>query len=99
MNTEVQFVGLKHIDAVDALVREKIDKLGRKYNWITNAAVFFKNEPDDNERTRICEIRLSVPGPQLFASQNEESYEKAVHGVIKQMEVQLEKHKSKLHQH
>lgn len=99
MNIEVQFVGNKNIDAVEALVREKIDKLGRKYNWITNAAVFFKHEPKDNNQDKICEIRLSVPGPQLFASLNEDTYEKAVHGVIKQIEVQLEKHKSKLHQH
>lgn len=99
MNIEIQFVDLKNSSSTEELVREKLLKLGQKYSWITTAAVFFKSELHAEAKNNVCEIRLSVPGPQLFASENETSFEKALNGVIHQLEIQLEKHKSKLHSH
>lgn len=97
MNIEIQFVDMKTSESTEILVREKLDKLAKKYNWITTAAVFFKSENQPDDRTHVCEIRLSVPGPQLFAQANENSFDKAVHAVIHQLEVQLEKHKSRMY--
>lgn len=99
MNIEIQFVDTGSIPSVESLVREKLDHVSKRYSWITNAAVFFKAERNDNENNSICEVRLSVPGPQLFASQQESSFEKAFAMVVKQLEIQLEKHKSKMSHH
>lgn len=99
MNIEMQFVDTPAIDTVEELVRKKLGKLKDRYNWITNAAVFFKVEPQEQAKKSICEVRLSVPGPQLFASAQESSFEKAFSFVAKQLEVQLEKHKDKMTRH
>ena len=101
MDIEIQFVNLPVIDSDEAFVRQKLSQLQNKYSWITKAAVFFKDEQhgENPGHNSLCEIRLSVPGPQLFASQHETSFGKAAAAVIIQLEIQLKKHKSKLLHH
>lgn len=99
MEIEIQFVDLKHSEITESQTREKLGKLQNKYSWITTASVFFKSEPHEGEKNHVCEIRLGVPGPQLFASEHDTSFEKALNGVYHQLESQLEKHKAKMHHH
>lgn len=96
MNIEIQFVNTRKIDSVEELIRQKLKDLSAKYDYITNAAVFIKEEKHPNERDHVCEIRLSVPGPQLFASSHETLFEKAVVNTIEDLERQLKKHKEKM---
>ena len=44
----------------------------------------------------ICEIRLSMPGPRVFASTNAETFEAALAETISDLENQLEKRKEKM---
>lgn len=99
MNVEIQFVHAVQNDTLEEQVREKLSKLEKKYEWITNAAVFFKTEKHPNEENYVCEIRLSVPGPQLFASSNETNFNTAINNTIQQLGIQLEKQKAKLVSH
>ncbi|MBD3637285.1 MAG: ribosome-associated translation inhibitor RaiA [Crocinitomicaceae bacterium] len=99
MNIEIRFVHAVQNDSLESQVREKLENLERKYEWITNAAVFLKTEKHPNEENYVCEIRLSVPGPQLFASSNEVNFNKAINSTIQQLGIQLEKQKAKLISH
>lgn len=99
MNIEIRFVHAVQNDSLEQQVTEKLQNLERKYEWITNAAVFFKDEKHPNEENYVCEIRLSVPGPQIFASSNETNFNKAINSTIQQLSTQLEKHKSKVVAH
>ncbi|MCB9222817.1 MAG: ribosome-associated translation inhibitor RaiA [Crocinitomicaceae bacterium] len=99
MNIEIRFVHAVQNDSLEQQVKEKLENLERKYDWITNAAVFLKDEKHPNEENYVCEIRLSVPGPQLFASSNEVNFNKAINNTITQLGSQLEKLKSKMVAH
>ncbi|MFZ9028554.1 MAG: ribosome hibernation-promoting factor, HPF/YfiA family [Crocinitomicaceae bacterium] len=99
MKVEVQFVDLDHSESMEAFANEKLDKLGRKYDWVIGANVFYKKEQHNNEENYLCEIRLSAPGPQLFAHEYDTNFEKATNQVIKQLDVQLEKRKAKMSDH
>ena len=99
MNIEIRFVHAVQNDALEEQIREKLENLERKYDWITNAAVFLKDEKHPNEENYVCEIKLSVPGPQLFASSNEVNFNKAINNTISQLGVQLEKLKAKMVAH
>jgi putative sigma-54 modulation protein len=99
MNIEIRFVHAVQNDSLEDQVREKLENLERKYDWITNAAVFLKEEKHPNEENYVCEIRLSVPGPQLFASSNEVNFNKAINNTISQLSIQLEKLKAKMVAH
>lgn len=96
MNTEIQFVQLQKSDALNDYVLEKLKTLEEKYNWITNAAVFLKEEKHDHEENFVCEIRLSVPGPQLFAKSHDTNFNTAVNNVIQELNNQLTKKKEKM---
>lgn len=99
MKVEVQFVDLDHSDTMEAFAIEKLEKIGRKYDWVIGANVFYKKEKHNSEENFLCEIRLSAPGPQLFAQEYDTNFEKATNDVIKQLDVQLEKRKAKMSDH
>jgi ribosome-associated inhibitor A len=44
---------------------------------------------------KICEIRLSVPGPVIYASSNKASFEAGVAETADNLERKLESHKEK----
>lgn len=99
MKIEIQFVHAVHSDSLVEQVTEKLQNLEQKYDWITNAAVFLKSEKHPNEENFVCEIRLSVPGPQIFASSNEINFNKAINSTIQQLSGQLSKKKEKFTAH
>lgn len=97
MSLEIQFVHMQSNDQLKELVQQKVDKLKSKYSWITNVAVFLKKENHNSDRDKVCEIRLSVPGPQLFASTVDDTFEKAINRTIEELGIQLEKKKEILY--
>ncbi|MEX1002220.1 MAG: HPF/RaiA family ribosome-associated protein [Crocinitomicaceae bacterium] len=97
MEIIIQFVQGEKNPTAEALVREKLDDIYKKYDWLIRADVFFKEEKDSNRgRENICEIRLSCPGPRIFAQSREKSYESAVTKTIDDLNVLLKKRKSEL---
>ena len=78
---------------------KKLNKLFKKYDWIITANVFFKHEKGSIGKGKICEIRLSVPGPRIFASSDEESFEKATDETIKDLKRQLKTRKGEMYPH
>ena len=58
-----------------------------------------KKEHDPKGKGKICKIELSAPGPRIFATSNEETYENAVKRTIKDLEKQLKKRKEMFHAH
>jgi putative sigma-54 modulation protein len=94
MKSIIQFVQTETNETAKQLVLEKTEQLFKKYAWLIRADVFFREEKDTYGKGKICEIRLSCPGPRLFASSNEESFEAAVAETVRDLEIQLEKRKS-----
>ena len=99
MESIIQFVQTETDDTAKQLVLEKIEQLSKKYDWLIRADVFLKEEKDTFGKGKICEIRLSCPGPRIFASSNEESFEASVAETIRDLEVLLEKRKSEMNTH
>ncbi len=96
MKVIIQFVQTAQRKGVEELVKQKVDDLGQKYDWLIGADVFFKEEKDTDGKGKICEIRLSLPGPRIFASSDEDSFENSVAETIRDLEVQLKKRKAQM---
>jgi len=99
MESIIQFVQTETDDTAKQLVLEKIEQLSEKYEWLIKADVFFKEEKDTYGKGKICEIRLSCPGPRIFASSNEETFEASVAETVRDLEIQLEKRKSEMNKY
>jgi putative sigma-54 modulation protein len=96
MKINIQFVRMTTSESMEAYVTEKLERLAEKYEMLIHADVFFKYENDPKGKGNICEMELSLYGPRIFASSNEENYEVAVKHTIKDLEKQLEKRKNVL---
>jgi len=96
MEVYVQFVKMPTSESMEAFVNRRLEKLAKRYEWIIKADVFYKIENDPKGKGKICNIQLSLPGPQIFATSNEISFEAATDETISDLEKQLKKRKSEL---
>ena len=99
MTINIQYVHMTTSEAMNEYVTDKLQKLGKKYEWVINAEVHFEVEHNDKLKGKICKIELSAPGPRIFAKSDEDNYEDAVKNTIKDLEIQLKKRKQVFHNH
>jgi len=93
MTINIQYVHMATSEAMDEYVTEKLEKLSKKFDWIISAEVHFSVEHNDKDKGKICKMELSLPGPRIFATSDEDNYEDAVKHTIKDLEKQLKKRK------
>ncbi|WP_046756907.1 ribosome hibernation-promoting factor, HPF/YfiA family [Kordia jejudonensis] len=87
-------------ESLEAFAREKINKLAEKYQMVIRADVFFKTENTTSDQTgMICNIRLSLPGPRLFAEASHDNFRDSISESINDLERQLRKRKEKMMNH
>ncbi|MBZ9728586.1 HPF/RaiA family ribosome-associated protein [Salegentibacter sp. JZCK2] len=94
MLINIQFIKTKGSEVLTQIVSKNLNKLSDKYDWLIKAEVFFKEENDPTGKSKICEIELSAPGPRIFASSTEESFELAIKKTVFELEQQLKKRKA-----
>ena len=99
MKTRVQFVRMEKNPGAEALLLNKLEKLYKRYDWIHSADAYFKREKKSVGKGRICEVRMQVPGLVLFASSDEDSFEKAADETVRDLEMQLKERKGDLKPH
>lgn len=100
MDINFEYDNVKASPRLENLTSEKINKLVDKYNFIVRADVFFKTENTSSPETgMICNIRLSAPGPRLFAEASHDSFEASIKESINDLDTQLRKRKDKLKSH
>lgn len=93
MTVTFQYVDIDASEWLSEHATEKLNKLAHKYEWIIGAEVFFKEDNNEPVNSKICNIRLSLPGPRVFATSNEKNFEMAIKETISDLEVQLKKRK------
>ncbi len=93
MTVNIQYVGVDVSETLSAFTKEKLEKLFNRYEFLINATVHFKQEGNDHDGGKICNIELSLPGPRIFATSNEHNYEVSVRETISDLERQLKKRK------
>ena len=93
MTINIQYVHMETSESMDTYVQEKLEKLGKKFDFIIGVEVHFAVEHNDKNKGKICKMELSLPGPRVFATSNEANYEEASKNTIKDLEKQLKKRK------
>jgi len=88
-----------HFDAdkkLIAFIEERVNKLSHFYDGIVSSEVYLKLEKSSNTENKIVEIKLMIPGSDIFASKHNKTFEEAVTGTIDALESQLKKHKERI---
>lgn len=84
-------------DRLEAFVKEKLDKIKERYDFVIRADVFFRTENTTSDETgKKCSIRLSAPGPRLFAESSHNNFNDAVLETVGELIIQLKKRKEKM---
>ena len=99
MKTNIQFVNSETKASAEQVVQRKLDKLENKYDWIISADVMFREEKSTSGKGKACAIEISLPGPKIHASSNEDSFEAAAAESVKDIEKQLKKRKAEMQNH
>lgn len=75
--------------------KSKVEKLEQYLDKITGAEVFYKLINTQDEDNKEIEIRLEVPGPDLFAKKHAKSFEEACDLAVEALKNQIRKIKGK----
>jgi len=96
MNIKVNTV---HFDADQKLidhVHKKVNKLGQFFDGIIGAEVFLRLENVQDDENKIAEVKLLIPGNDLFVKKQSKTFEEAVNKAIVTLNRQVTKYKEKL---
>ncbi|HEV8515244.1 MAG TPA: HPF/RaiA family ribosome-associated protein [Cyclobacteriaceae bacterium] len=97
MKTQIQSLGFDANRDLLNLIDKKLEKIGQLSDRILEGKVVLKIDKSDTRENKICEIRLAIPGNDLFAKKMAESFEQAVDQVMHALEKQVHDWKTKLH--
>ena len=87
-----------HFDADKKLidfVEGKVNKLDQFYDNIIGAEVFLRVEKDQSPDNKLTEIKLQIPGSDLFAKKQTDTFEESTDLAVNALRKQLTKRKAK----
>jgi putative sigma-54 modulation protein len=79
----------------EGVIRKKTEKLSTFYERIEKANVYLKDKEGDTVFDKCVEIRLAIPGADLFAESHADCLEKAAADAAEKLRRQLLKQKDK----
>jgi len=96
MRVKINSVHFKTDKKLDDFISEKLDKLISLHDGIIGSEVTLRVDNTDEPANKIAEIKLQVPGNDLFARKQSKSFEEAADTAVEALRRQLTKHKEKL---
>lgn len=93
MTVNIQYVGVDVSETLSDFAEEKLKKMFNRYEFLISATVHFKQDENQHDIGKICNIELSLPGPRIFATSNERNFEVSVRETINDLDRQLKKRK------
>ncbi|MGL5890913.1 MAG: ribosome hibernation-promoting factor, HPF/YfiA family [Bacteroidia bacterium] len=96
MDIQIQSI---HFDADSKLIgfiEEKVGKLTHFYDGIIRSEIFLRLDKSDSSSNKVAEIKLNVPGSDLYVKRQCRTFEEAIDTGIEAISRQVKKHKEKL---
>ena len=88
-----------HFDADQKLlnfINEKVEKLQQYHDNIVAVEVFLRLDKNDSRENKLTEIKVLIPGKELFAKKKCSSFEEATDLTTEALRRQINKYKGKL---
>ncbi|MDX9852736.1 MAG: ribosome-associated translation inhibitor RaiA [Tenuifilaceae bacterium] len=95
MNVKIQSIKFDADKKLIDFISSKVNKLDRFYDNILSAEVFLRLENSQDLENKIAEIRLDIPGNDLFAERKCKTFEEAIDECVDALKRQVDKHKEK----
>ena len=95
MNINIQSIHFNSKSELNNFITEKVTKVAHLFDKIESAKVTLKLEKTYTRENKICDIRLAVPGNDLFVSRQSETFEAATNAAVEALQEQIKRMKSK----
>jgi len=95
MRVKINSVHFKTDRKLEDFIKEKVEKLASTYEGVVGSDVTLKVANSADDVNKVAEIRLAIPGNDLYAKKQCKTFEEATDTAINALRKQLDKHKSK----
>ena len=96
MNIRINAVRFDADSKLEQFIQKKVSKLSRYFDDITNAEVFLKLENTPDLENKVVELKVEIPGNELFARKQSKTFEESTDIVVDALKQQILKRKEKL---
>lgn len=99
MRVNINAVHFKADKKLVDFINERVEKLNQYYDGVIGSDVMLKVDNNESRDNKIAEIRLKIPGYDLYAKKQSKSFEESTDIAIEALRRQLKKHKGKIRNH
>ena len=96
MNIKIQSIKFDADKRLVDFIEKKVSKVEKVFDNIVNVDVYLRLENSQELDNKMVEIRLEVPGSELFAQRKSKSFEEATDSCIDAIKIQVQKHKDRV---
>ena len=96
MNIKVNSVRFDADQKLIDHVQKKVNKLAQFFDGIIGAEVFLRLENVQDDDNKIAEVKLLIPGNDLFVKKQSKTFEEAVNKAVETLNRQVTKYKEKV---
>ena len=93
MKTDIQVVGFEANQELLDFVNDRIRHLRRFDQQITGVDVYLKSVKNDQNETKVAEVKVYIPGPTLYATFQSDSFRESIMESMDKVKRQLQKRK------
>ncbi len=95
MNVQVHSIRFDADSKLIDFIQGKINKLDMFYNEITSTDVYLRLDKNNEEGNKVAEIKMNIPGKELFAKRQCKSFEEATDLAVEALRKQIKRTKGK----
>lgn len=95
MQLKVHSIQFKADTKLIDFVQDKVEKLDSFFDNIISGEVFLRIDKSEDMKNKVAEIKLNIPGKELFAKRQCKSFEAGVDETVEALRRQLLKSKGK----
>jgi putative sigma-54 modulation protein len=99
MNIRINAIKFDADAKLTDFIDKKVAKLARYFDDIIDAEVILKLDNTATLENKIVEIKLDIPGNDLFAQKQSKTFEESTDLAVDAIKQQIQKHKEKLRGH
>lgn len=96
MDLKIEAVHFEVDKKLVTFVEERVQKLEQIFDHIVSGEVYLKLDKASDRENKVAEIKISVPGKEMFAKKQCKSFEEATDTAVDALRRQVKKHKEKL---
>ncbi len=96
MKVNINSVNFKADSKLEQFIEKKVGKVSGYFEEVIGSEITLKVDKAETKDNKVAEIRVQIPGYDLFAKKQSSTFEGATDMVVSALKKQLEKHKAKL---